>query len=346
MATWFESKGQPDAVGNDRGRLVVPRERVIGLVWVQADIDIRAEVMRGLWVDAGCTATLIWNLTVYVYSIADRDMYGLDNRGTIAGDARLTLTASNNADLCHNNGRIATPLTLTAVEETTSSPVYVMPSDAVLEDVRITSPGDVPIIVDLSGNTMATSSIYLDHGHIGNGTLITSSWDSTAGTILDGTSLILSDGGTITLAPGQAFDRLEIASDDGRTASWTMNATGTVSPIVTGLKSGSYLWYLDGVEQGEVKADKSGTIALSYVSTGPHTLEVKPTSMTVAMDGLAAAIGSIWRWRCRRVLGWSARRRWLSSKPPFFCPPRHVARRPPWDHMGNIFAEYKDAKKN
>jgi len=75
------------------------------------------------------------------------------------------------------------------------------------------------------------------------------------------------------------------------TAGW--HAGGEQVLTIGGLRSGSYLWYLDGVKQGEVKADKDGTIALSYKSTGLHTLEVKPTSMTAAMDGLAAAVGII-----------------------------------------------------
>ena len=75
------------------------------------------------------------------------------------------------------------------------------------------------------------------------------------------------------------------------TAGW--HAGGEHVLTIGGLKSGSYLWYLDGVEQGEVKAGKDGTIALSYTSTGLHELSVKPTSMTAAMDRLAAAIGII-----------------------------------------------------
>ena len=122
--------------------------------------------------------------------------------------------------------------------------------------------------MDLASNTITAGIVSVEErAKIGNGTIRTMSWDSTAGTILDGTTLILSDGGTVKLAPGQSFDALYIDSADGRTASWTMTATGAQAPIVTGLKSGSYLWYLDGVEQGEVKADKDGTIALSYWST-------------------------------------------------------------------------------
>jgi hypothetical protein len=113
-------------------------------------------------------------------------------------------------------------------------------------------------------------------------------------TLSEGNALILRDGGSVSIAPGHSIPLLQIMSDDGRTASWAMTATGTVSPVVTGLESGvSYRWYLDGVEQGEVKADKDGTIALSYTSTGLHTIEVKPSSMTLAMDGLAATIGIV-----------------------------------------------------
>lgn len=100
----------------------------------------------------------------------------------------------------------------------------------------------------------------------------------------------MSSGYSLMMPPGQSFPRLEVASDDGRTARLTMTATGTVAPTVTGLKSGTYLWYLDGVEQGELAADANGTIALSYQSTGLHELSVKPTQMTIAMDGMYQAI--------------------------------------------------------
>ncbi len=113
-------------------------------------------------------------------------------------------------------------------------------------------------------------------------------------TLSEGNTLILRDGGSVSLAPGQPISTLQIASEDGRTASWTMTATGTIAPTVTGLDaSKDYQWYLDGVKQGELTADGDGTITLSYVSTGLHTLEVKPAPMTLAMDGLAAAVGII-----------------------------------------------------
>ena len=110
-------------------------------------------------------------------------------------------------------------------------------------------------------------------------------------TLSEGNALILRDGGSVSIAPG--LDPSATNHERGGGRDWTMTATGAQAPIVTGLKSGSYLWYLDGVEQGEIEADEDGTIALSYVSTGLHTLEVKPTQMTAAMDGMAAAVGII-----------------------------------------------------
>ena len=113
-------------------------------------------------------------------------------------------------------------------------------------------------------------------------------------TLSEGNTLILRDGGSVSLSPGQPISTLQIVSEDRRTASWTMTATGTIAPTVTGLGANKeYRWYLDGVEQGEIEADANGTIALSYLSTGLHELSVKPTSMTLAMDGLASAVGFI-----------------------------------------------------
>ncbi len=127
------------------------------------------------------------------------------------------------------------------------------------------------------------------------GTIIATHWDSTACTwIPEQSTVVLRDGGTVKLAPGQSFNKLQIASDDGRTASWTMTAIGAQAPVVTGLKAGKdYIWSIDGVEQGEVKADKDGTIALSYQSTGLHELSVGPGPMTIAMDGVYQAVGIV-----------------------------------------------------
>jgi peptidoglycan/xylan/chitin deacetylase (PgdA/CDA1 family) len=145
--------------------------------------------------------------------------------------------------------------------------------------------------LDLNGHQVRAASVGIAaNTAIRNGTILTSSWDSSAGGLLANTNVVLADGGSAVLAPGQSFNRLEVASEDGRTVSWTMTATGTVAPIVTGLKSGSYLWYLDGVEQGEVEAGKDGTIALSYQSTGLHELSVGPAPMTEAMDSLYGVI--------------------------------------------------------
>ena len=128
-----------------------------------------------------------------------------------------------------------------------------------------------------------------------NGTIIATHWDSTACTwIPEQSTVVLRDGGSAVLAPGQSFNRLEIASDDGRTASWTMSATGAQAPVVTGLKSGKgYLWYLDGVEQGVIEADEDGTIALSYESTGLHELSVESASMAIAIDSIYQAVGIV-----------------------------------------------------
>lgn len=104
------------------------------------------------------------------------------------------------------------------------------------------------------------------------------------------------------MAPGQKFNDIQIASDDGRTATWYMNATGTINPVITGLNSGNYLWYLDGVEQGELTADANGTIALSYESTGLHELSVvgqwedPPVDDPVddPVDGIPSLVGYGW----------------------------------------------------
>ncbi len=217
------------------------------------------------------------------------------NYGLIYGDGAVEFRyAHSSPGIARTFGTVMCDATIRLHEGMTGSAIVLFGGDAIFRDLSIYSDSDHDMTVDLAGHSLTASSVVVgSRGAIGNGTVVTSSWDSTEGTLLDDTNVVLSDGGSAVLAPGQSFNELYIASDDGRSATWSMTATGAQAPIVTGLKSGSYLWYLDGVEQGEVKAGKDGTIALSYQSTGLYTLEVKPTSMTLAMDGLAAAVGIV-----------------------------------------------------
>ena len=218
--------------------------------------------------------------------------------GYVHGPGTLVAHISRDAALDIGDGVIDVPLVIELRDNAAGSRTVTMLDDISARGIIVrSSHATNTVTLDIAGRALITDSVAVGaRGAIigGNGTIITSAWDSSAGTWTpEESTVVLRDGGTVKLAPGQSFNRLEIASEDGRTASWTMTATGAQAPIVTGLKSGSYLWYLDGVEQGEVKAGKDGTIALSYQSTGLHTLEVQPTSMTAAMDGLAAAIGII-----------------------------------------------------
>ena len=216
--------------------------------------------------------------------------------GRLGGEG--TLTVASRGDMSLDLRNVDVNMVSVRLSSAAAAPwtIYIPASADDLRNIEfMSSHASHSLTVDLAGKSLAAEGVTLgERCAVGNGSVYTSTWDSTAGSVLDNTNVVLRDGGSAVLAPGQSFNRLEIASDDGRTASWTMSATGTVSPTVTGLESGvSYRWYLDGVKQGEVEAGEDGTIALSYKSTGLHTLEVKPTSMTEAMDGMAAAVGII-----------------------------------------------------
>lgn len=195
-------------------------------------------------------------------------------------------------------GMVDAPVEIRQHPTDTVDRVVWLESDIVLTNtLTVYSRASSELTLSLNDHAVHASSIVTRNGAAimgGNGTIVTTIWDTSDGQWdAQQSTVVLHDRGSAVLAPGQSFHRLQVASDDGRTASWNMTTAGVVSPTVTGLRSGNYLWYLDGVEQGEVKAGKDGTIALSYVSTGLHTLEVKPTQMTEAMDGLAAAVGII-----------------------------------------------------
>lgn len=218
--------------------------------------------------------------------------------GYVHGPGTLVAQIGTNAVLDMGDGVVDVPLVIQLRDNAARSRTVTMLDDISAREIIVrSSHATNTVTLDTAGRALITDSVVVGARAAiigGNGTIITSAWDSSAGTWTpEESTVVLRDGGTVKLAPGQSFNVLQVASDDGRTASWDMTAIGTVSPTVTGLKSGSYLWYLDGVEQGEIEADKSGTIALSYWSTGLHTLEVKPTSMAIAMDGMAAAVGIV-----------------------------------------------------
>ncbi len=218
------------------------------------------------------------------------------NAGRVYGDGAIDFVYYTTSSWePRSYGTVTCDATIRLHAESGKGGIVPLAADATFSHLVIQSENaQYDIGVDLAGHSLTASSVVVGlRGAIGNGTVHTTSWDSTAGSILGNTNVVLADGGSAVLAPGQSFNELYIASDDGRSATWSMTATGAQAPIVTGLKSGSYLWYLDGVEQGEVKAGKDGTIELSYQSTGLHTLEVKPTPMTEAMDGMAAAVGIV-----------------------------------------------------
>lgn len=207
--------------------------------------------------------------------------------GRLGGEGTLNVVSRGDMSVDLRNIDVNMVSVRLSSQATAPRAIYIMASADDLRNIEFSnSHASHSLTVDLAGNSLAAEGVTVgERCVVGNGSVYTSTWDSTAGSILDNTTVILRDGGSAVLAAGQSFNELYIASDDGRTASWTMTAAGPQAPIVTGLKSGSYLWYLDGVEQGEVEAGEDGTIALSYESTGLHSLEVKRIPpLTVATD--------------------------------------------------------------
>jgi hypothetical protein len=244
-----------------------------------------------LIVDPGARLTIYDGVTLAISESSASEI--VRNHGIIeGGDVRISIRTVNRQITL---GQMHSDVTITNRLSTAADSLVTMNGPGTIKSLTVTSDVEHTIALHLAGESLYVSDGVTigEGGEIGNGTVHTGAWHSINGAIGDDTALILRDGGTVKLAPGQSFNELYIASDDGRTATWSMTATGTVAPIVTGLKSGSYLWYLDGVKQGEIEAGEDGTIALSYMSTGLHSLEVKPTPMTAAMDGMAAAVGII-----------------------------------------------------
>ena len=168
-------------------------------------------------------------------------------------------------------GHMHSDVTLTNRPSTVADSAVTMNGPGTIKSLTVTSNVEHTIALHLAGESLYVSDGVTigEGGEIGNGTVHTGEWHSINGAIGDDTALILRDGGTVKLAPGQSFNELYIASDDGRTASWTMTATGAQArssrppvrqlPVVPGRRGA-----------GRDRGRQDGTIALSYVSTGPH----------------------------------------------------------------------------
>lgn len=243
------------------------------------------------WADHGASG----DLEIVINSLYTPASYYVDNQGTIDGPGMLLVRAYD-VDPTIELGT-ASHVKLSNTFDATGSRTFVLATPIDCQRLIIESEHAThSTTLDLDAQTMTVNTLIIGaRGAMlgGEGVIRTVAWDSSAGSWTpEDSTVVLSDGGTVKLAPGQSFNRLEIASDDGRAASWTMTATGAQAPIVTGLESGSYLWCLDGVVQGEVKAGEDGTIALSYVSTGLHTLTVVP-KLEVTNSPRAGAIAYV-----------------------------------------------------
>jgi len=246
-----------------------------------------------LSVDRAGELYLMPSRTLSVRSTTSGENMNIDGRIAGPGTLKLDVRATG---AVYDISNVESPVLLEQWSEIASPSVTTLYGNSAAELRIVNQHATHQMIVKASESLSVTGLTLSSRTTLmgGDSVITTTTWDSTAGSWTpEESTVVLRDGGSARLAPGQSFNRLEIASDDGRSATWTMTATGAQAPIVTGLRSGNYLWYLDGVKQGEVEADKDGTIELSYQSTGLHTLEVKPTSMTAAMDGLASAIGIV-----------------------------------------------------
>ncbi len=252
------------------------------------------------------------NFEVVINSKYTPVSYYVVNQGTIDGPGRLVMKNRDNVwgllevmaydvDPTIEIGTASHVRLCITIDATGSRTFFLAtPIDCqllMIDSANISAGTTYTATLDLDAQTITADTLII--GELGamlggEGVIHTAVWDSSAGSWTpEDSTVVLSDRGTVKLAPGQSFNRLEISSGNGRTASWTMTATGAQAPIVTGLKSGSYLWYLDGEEQGVIEAGEDGTIALSYESTGLHTLEVKPAYMATAINSIYQVAGII-----------------------------------------------------
>lgn len=252
---------------------------------VEADVIWACPGGGAMIIDVGAYKTLTIAdgalLRWYQYYIGGAPFY---NNGTIASIGSGRMEFAHMSSLSYPDlGNLECNLVISRHTTSTNNAKVTLTSPLITTGyIRVQSMHDTAtMVVDAADYDISAGDISLGIRSAllgGSGTITTSAWDSAAGTWTpEESTVVLRDGGSAVLAPDQSFNALYIASDDGRTASWSMTAIGAQAPTVYGLRPGSvHTWYMDGVEQGEVTADANGTIALSYMSTGLHTLSVGP----------------------------------------------------------------------
>lgn len=224
----------------------------------------------------------------------------INNQGEITGDGYLHVklyNSGNGGDKTISFGRVSCPVDIIGYSITNGDVTLTLGEDAVFG-------GPLRVYCDRVGYTMtlncdnhnlsSPSIKSFTRGIIlgGNGTITTAYWDSTiGGWNPEASTLVLLDGGSVHLADWQRINIFQVESKDGRTATWDMAASGIITATVTNLEAnGTATWYIDDINQGDVRVDENGSIELSYLSSGIHELSVGPTQMTVAMDEMYTAM--------------------------------------------------------
>jgi len=214
---------------------------------VSADVTFQSSaIIRGVSymdVDEGATLTIASGrrITTLMYNT-----FTFSNMGLIAGPGTLQFSATN-LNMTVSIGNVSAAVNIVKSTAGSTDVVFTLSDSPTLGPLTIQSlHANSRIDVDLNGHTLTASSIIVGTrgAIVGDGTIINAGdLDASAGSFDFVGHYVQADGGTITLGAGQSIPSLEIASDDGRTASWTMTATGAQAPIVTGLEPGvSYRW--------------------------------------------------------------------------------------------------------
>ncbi len=264
---------------------VVPQKLTIeGTVTMSGRLNARA-------LDVSGTLTLAEGATLLV-SVFDVD-HTYSNTGTITGPGAILL--AHNDHVSWDFSRLNCYIVVSAIASVTKNIVVTATSDIDARGIEVLSDhATYTCTLDLDEYDMRATSVTAGiHGIIqGNGTIVTTAWDSSVGGWEPRDSTVrLTNGGFASLGAAQSFARLEISSEGQRTTSWTMSAGGWQNPIVTGLVAGGiYSWYLDGEEQGEYTADENGTISLRYLSSGLQSLEIVHDPMSEAMRSIYGVI--------------------------------------------------------
>lgn len=256
-------------------------------LYVQANISVPTStdtIFNAFSLSEGKTITIAATKSLQIY---DGALTTADIRGTITGGGALTLSFANSRDLPDlTNCSITTSYVyIRLVSGSGSSKALTATSDIDFRSqLEISSlHATYTCTLDMSSYHLSCNNMVIKTRGVlkGNASYINvnGNWNSASGGWQHDTSTVNITGSnrTVTLAAGQAFNKLNFVPPSTLYWQWNINIpSGTVYWNVTGLNATrAYDLWIDGALFSHHTSDANGTIAFSHGTWSAHWFQLK-----------------------------------------------------------------------